>query len=136
VTVLHAEPAASIARLGFRKWYERQLIDSHLALVTCVLAMMLAAACLEAFTFPAPATALATLLLAFGTACYVAWLGWRRYRRVMLLAWRFGEAAVCAQCQTYGRFSVYASNGAGATDETVWLDVTCKKCGFSWRMPT
>ena len=31
------DPTASIRKLGFRKWYERELIESHAALVTCLL---------------------------------------------------------------------------------------------------
>ena len=31
------EPARSIGRLGFRKWYERRLIESHAWLVTALL---------------------------------------------------------------------------------------------------
>jgi hypothetical protein len=129
-----AEPAASIARIGFRRWYERQLIEAHLALVTCILAMVLAAASLEAFTFAAPLPNLAGFLLMFGVACAVAWLSWQRYRRAMLGAWRLGEAAVCRRCATYGRFEVLASgttDGIGST----WLDVRCRKCSFNWRMP-
>lgn len=129
------EPAASIERLGFRKWYERQLIDSHLALVTCVLALILAAASLEAFTFPAPPAKLATFLFVSGAASLVAWLGWRRYRRLMLLTWRFGEAAICKRCSAYGRFSVDAC-GEAEPNGLIWLDVSCKKCRFRWRMPS
>ena len=31
------EPARSIGKLGFRRWYERQLIESHAWLITCFL---------------------------------------------------------------------------------------------------
>ncbi|MBL8521440.1 MAG: hypothetical protein JNK75_12300 [Betaproteobacteria bacterium] len=127
------EPAASIAKLGFRKWYERQLIDGHLALVTCILALILAAASLEAFSLKAPLTLLVAYLLACGGAGYVAWRAWCRYRRVMLDAWRLGEHAVCAQCSAYGRLAVESS---GVCDgDRPWIDVQCRKCGFKWRMP-
>ena len=128
-----AEPAKSIAKMGFRKWYERQLIDGHLALVTCVLAAFLAAASLEAFTFPAPLPALMGWLLMFAAATWVTWRAWKRYQRTMLGAWRLGERAVCKQCTAYGRFAV---EGSGIKNgQTPWLDVCCRKCGFKWRMP-
>ncbi|HEX4858610.1 MAG TPA: hypothetical protein VFV17_06295 [Usitatibacteraceae bacterium] len=134
-----AEPAASIARFGFRKWYERQLIDSHLALISCILTMVLAAASLEAFTFPAPVTTLVTFLMVFCGACYFAWLSWRRYRRVMLMAWRYGEAAVCKNCQTYGRLEVLSSGEREPLDEDggggAWMQVACRRCRTQWRMP-
>ena len=31
------DPVTSIRNLGFRKWYERELIKCHAALVTCLL---------------------------------------------------------------------------------------------------
>ena len=36
-------PAASIRRIGFRKWYERELIKSHAALVTSFMCAVLVA---------------------------------------------------------------------------------------------
>ncbi|MBL8513130.1 MAG: hypothetical protein JNJ55_03990 [Betaproteobacteria bacterium] len=128
-----SEPAASIARMGFRKWYERQLIDGHLALVTCILAAFLAAASLEAFTFPASVPALAGCLTVFGVACGITCVAWRRYQRTMTGAWRLGEKAVCAQCAAYGRFEVESAGIGG--EQQPWLDVRCRKCGFKWRMP-
>ena len=38
------DPTASIRRLGFRRWYERELIKSHGALVTCLLSGLTLAA--------------------------------------------------------------------------------------------
>ena len=38
------DPTASIRRLGFRKWYERELVKSHGALVTCFLCGLTVAA--------------------------------------------------------------------------------------------
>ena len=38
------DPTSSIRRLGFRKWYERELIKCHAALVTCFLCGLTVAA--------------------------------------------------------------------------------------------
>lgn len=128
-----SEPAASIAKIGFRKWYERQLIDGHLALVTCILTGFLAALSLEAFTQPASVPVLAGWLLMAALASGAAWLAWRRYHRIMCSAWQFGEKSVCARCSVYGRLFV---EGSGThIDGAPWLDVQCKKCGLKWRMP-
>ena len=43
--------ADGIHKFGFRRWYERQLIESHAYLVTCFLSMILVAACIEIFSF-------------------------------------------------------------------------------------
>ena len=45
------DPTASIRKLGFRRWYERQLIDCHAALVTCLLCGLTVAALLEQVNF-------------------------------------------------------------------------------------
>jgi hypothetical protein len=47
-------PADGIRKLGFRRWHERQLIESHLYLVTGFLSMILMLACFETFSFRAP----------------------------------------------------------------------------------
>ena len=49
-----AGPADAIRKLGFKKWYERQLIESHVYLVTCFLCLILVVAVLEGFSFRAP----------------------------------------------------------------------------------
>jgi hypothetical protein len=45
------EPARSIGKLGFRKWYERRLIESHAWLITCFLCALGIAASLEGLSF-------------------------------------------------------------------------------------
>ena len=137
------EPSVSIARLGFRKWYERQLIDAHLALVTCVLCMVLAAALLEAFTLAAPLVEATGMMAGVLGAGYVGIRCWLRYQRVMVEAWRYGECAVCRKCSTYGRLKVLnagaftptATRGEPAPAPQPWMNVACKKCGHTWRMP-
>ena len=45
--------AEGIRKLGFRRWYERQLIEGHAYLVTCFLCVIMIAACAEVFSFRA-----------------------------------------------------------------------------------
>ncbi len=138
------EPVTSIRRLGFRKWYERQLIDSHAALVTCFLCVLTVAALIEEINvvdFGArPAMMLAT---AFG-AIVVGWFAWRRYITVLERAERYGQCSTCAECRAYGVFEVIHSGidlEPGPTAQAVaplqvaWMRVKCRKCGASWRMP-
>lgn len=137
------EPSLSISRMGFRKWYERQLIDAHLALVTCILCLVLTMACIEALTFREPVATSAALIIGLFVAGYCAFRSILRYQRVMTEAWRYGEQAVCKQCSTYGRLKVLttgvttpaasADNPRPATEP--WMNVACKKCGHTWRMP-
>lgn len=137
------EPVPGITRLGFRKWYERQLIAGHAALVTCILCMIAVAICLEEFTRQAPLPAVMILLGGVAVASVVGWKCLRYYQHAMVEAWRFGECSVCRKCETYGRFNVLSSgvmtSMATATDPSpnamVWMNVACKKCGNIWRMP-
>ncbi len=48
------EPAAGIGKLGFSRWYERELIEGHAWLITCFLCMLAIAACVESMSFRGP----------------------------------------------------------------------------------
>ncbi len=118
------EPARSIGKLGFRRWYERQLVESHAWLVTCFLCMLGVAASLEGFSFRAPGLGpIVTLVFVFAAGC-VGWYGWRRYRALMEQAERIGDQSTCGACGLYGRFKVES--------EAPLLRVCCRKCGNSW----
>ena len=41
--------ADRICKLGFRRWYERQLIEAHGSLVTAFLGVILVAVCMDQF---------------------------------------------------------------------------------------
>jgi len=118
------EPSDGIARLGFRKWYERQLVEGHLCLVTCVLSMLLVATLVEMLPFRGSAGALVgsgALVCACGAAALVAW---QRYRAVMEVAERLAEHSTCPGCGTYARFRLV--DGA--------MQVRCRRCAHEWRL--
>jgi hypothetical protein len=101
--------ADRIRKLGFRRWYERALIESHAWLVTCVLGLILALAAVE---IVAERSGTAQLLLGLGAgAVGVAFmmLGWHRYYALLILAERLSGSATCRQCGTYGTFTLVAS---------------------------
>jgi len=138
------EPVSSIRRLGFRKWYERQLIDCHLSLTTCFLCGLLVAASLEGVNILEFGWQPFLLLaLVFG-ACFVGWFSWKRYIRVLERAERYGQRSTCPECRSYARFEILSSGvdavpGPTASAvmplEVAWLRVRCRKCGTAWRMP-
>jgi hypothetical protein len=138
------DPTASIRKLGFRKWYERQLIDCHLSLVTCFLSGIAIAACIETvnpdevFIQQVPMLGLVAGALALG------WYSWKRYITVLERAELYGQRSNCPSCQAYGRFDVIATGmdevpgrvaEAVAPLHAAWLRVQCRKCGTAWRMP-
>lgn len=137
--------AKRIGKLGFRKWYERQLIDSHLSLTTCFLCGIVVAACLEEVRLLAGQGWKPLVLLAcvFG-AIVLGWLSWRRYITVLERAEIYGSRSTCDACKTYGRFEIVAAGhvaeGPYLDPQATalpypWLRVRCRKCGNLWRIP-
>jgi len=136
-----AGPADAIRKLGFRKWYERQLIESHAYLITCFLCMILVVALVEGFSFRAPGLQpLLTLALIAGGGL-VGLLSLRRYGKLMREAERLSGCSTCTGCGAYAKFDVVESGGSpgpsqvGDGTPTTWLRVRCRKCGHGWTMP-
>ena len=133
-------PAEGIAKLGFRRWYERELINGHVYLVTCILSLMLIAACLEQINWRGPLVQLAFTLsaLVLGGALCVTSL--RRYNFLLTRAECMGAQSNCDKCRTYGVLKVIAAGVGGETDSTAeasdntWIRVQCKRCGHEWRI--
>lgn len=113
--------------IGFRRWYERQLIESHAWFVTCVLCLLAVFVLLEELSArTAPA-----LVLGWGTLVFVAGAvaiyGYLRYKAIMEEAERLADRSVCEACKEYGRFRV-PRLAAGAP-----FEARCR-CGNRWRI--
>lgn len=117
------EPADSIARLGFQKWYARQLAEGHAWLVTCLLCMVALLAIVEMMA----SSGSLWRNLAYGALAFAAGLvGWYaliRYLSMLVAALRLGERARCPGCGAHGRF-VFVSAQA----------VRCRSCAREWRL--
>ncbi|HEX4944202.1 MAG TPA: hypothetical protein VFV55_07590 [Usitatibacteraceae bacterium] len=136
--------ASRIGRMGFRKWYERQLIDSHLSFTTCFLSGITVAACLEELSFAEFGWKPATLLATVFVATALGWYSWRRYITVLERAEIYGSHSSCPACKTYARFDILATGHVAegpyvdpqpAVLPYPWIRVRCRKCGTTWRMP-
>lgn len=114
-----------IRKLGFRKWYERELLQSHAHLALTFLCMVGVFAAVEASSraqpLPERLADLATLLLCGGTGLWSL----RRYLRLLSHAELAANQADCPACKTYGRLTVER-----ALPEAVV--VCCKQCGHRW----
>lgn len=136
--------ANEVSKRGFRRWYERQLIESHLYLVTCFLCAFLLFACAEAMNFRESAARGILMVLLGAASGVVALAAWQRYAVTMVRAQRLAEKATCAKCDTYGILRVtdasrivhpvYDHRGVRSADDAnaVWLRVECKRCGYQW----
>jgi hypothetical protein len=127
--------ADGIRRLGFRRWYERQLIESHGFLVTGFLAMIALLAVLENFSPRAPGVSLiADLGLILGCSALCVW-SLRRYHTILTRAEYVGEHSTCSRCTAYGALEIVQAGrpqANAASDGAPWLKVRCRKCGHQW----
>lgn len=128
-----------IRKRGFRRWYERQLIESHAYLVMAFLALILLGSGMEWARQVHPWT---TWLLAIGIAAaamLLCFVGWRRFMVLLARAELFAQGATCAQCGAWGKFRVIAAE-TESEDAPVeagrphWIRVKCSKCGHDWRL--
>jgi len=134
-------PAQGIEKLGFRRWYERQLIEGHLYFVTCFLSLIAFAACLEQIEWRGPLVQQLTMLALIVVAGVLCIMSLRRYNFLVVRAETLGAQSSCSRCNAYGVLKVI---GAGRGDsvpgddpadaDNPWIRVRCKKCGHEWRM--
>jgi hypothetical protein len=117
------EPAKSIGKMGFHKWYEWRLIEGHAWLVSCLLCAFAVFACLEALSFRGSIGRLLVLGISMFGAGAVAGFSLLRYLQIMVQVQRIGEHSTCAGCGTHGRFSMLTQSMA-----------KCRKCGNEWRL--
>ena len=119
----------AMRKLGFRKWYERALLQSHIHLVLLLLSAIGLLAGAEVYRRDLPATAQLTLV-----ACVIAsgWIGYYALRRYLFLlqhAEFIADQAVCAQCETYARWDITAEDAPAHT-----MQVCCRRCGNLWKI--
>lgn len=136
--------AKQVSKRGFRNWYERQLIESHLYLVSCLLLGFVVLACIEGISLRENLLRGVVLLLVGAASGVAAVVAFNRYAVVMARAQRLANKATCAKCDTYGILKVtdasriahpvYDEQGVSKADDAdgAWLRVQCKRCGHEW----
>jgi hypothetical protein len=124
--------AASIRKLGFRRWHERQLIEAHASLVTAFLCVIVVAVCLDQFRWREAgfkplimlALIIAGIALCFKTVTF--------YFKVLFRAEHLAQQAVCSDCKTYGVIDVIDPASPSISGRP--FRVRCRKCGRTWTM--
>jgi hypothetical protein len=122
----------AIRRRGFRRWYERQLYESHAYLVTGLLALIMMAIALEVIAFRESAAGFLLLLTigaAGGATCVFTW---RRFTAMLGYAEYVAEQAVCPACHVFARFTIDRAADAPDSLAGCTLDVRCRACGHAW----
>ncbi|MCC6534240.1 MAG: hypothetical protein IT531_16950 [Burkholderiales bacterium] len=127
-------PADGIRKLGFRRWYQRQLIEGHAWFVTCFLCMILAAACLEDLSLRSGGWKAVTTLALIACAGLIGVTALKRYKQLLDRAEHIAEHSTCERCAEYGRLSILSAGGSDAASALAppWLRVQCRKCGHQW----
>src|SRR5687768_12668239 len=95
-------PAQGIAKLGFRRWYERQLIEGHVYFVTCFLSLIVFAASLEQFDMRGPVGQQIWLATLIAGSAFVCFKSLRWYNFLLVRAEVLGEQSNCGRCSAYG----------------------------------
>lgn len=113
-------------RIGFRKWYERQLLSSHAHMVLAFLSVIAVVGAMEAFRTSQGDTQLANVLFVVLGAGIGAW-AMRRYAFLMMRAEQAADQASCPDCGDYGRFQV-----VGHRPRQQEIDVRCRRCSRGW----
>lgn len=121
--------ADGIRKHGFRKWYERELLQSHAHLVLTFLCAIGVFGAVEGLArFPALADQLLNLLALVAAGGIGIW-ALRRYLYLLMHAEMLANQAECPRCSAYGRFTLVREDGAHEA-----VDVQCKKCEHRWHI--
>lgn len=128
-----------IRRIGFQRWYERQLIESHLYLVSGFMCLIMVIACLEDFSVSMPSWETLVRLVAMVAGSAICLWALRRYLVMLGLAEYAAERSVCGKCTVYrgldlSSVGVNCAQRRGEENEDVLpsVGVRCRKCGHEW----
>jgi predicted Zn finger-like uncharacterized protein len=119
--------AEGIRKHGFRKWYERELLQSHAHLLLTFFCMIGLFAAFEALGSNRAWSDQAVSLVAIALCVVIGLWALRRYMYFLHHAEAAAHQADCPQCKAYGRFAVESENDAKQT-----LQVRCRKCQHPW----
>ncbi len=122
--------AEGIRKHGFRKWYERRLLQSHGHLLLTFLSVIGVFAAFEGAwrLHGGPQQQLLNLgagLLLAGSGLWAL----RRYLWLLHTAELAANQAECPQCATYGRLELLRSDASGNE-----VGVRCRHCGHAWHI--
>ena len=120
--------AEGIARVGFRKWYARELLSSHAHMALALFAAVALIASFEAFHGASAGEKLLNTAFVLVSAGITLW-ALRRYLYLLMHAEEMANQASCPQCKAYGQLRLQDST----QDRRARLvPVCCKRCEFRW----
>jgi ABC-type nickel/cobalt efflux system permease component RcnA len=116
-----------IQKLGFRKWYERELLQSHAHMVLLVLCSVGLLGAFEIYDRKLAATQQLNVVVSVLLCVGIGLWSMRVYLRGLMQAEAVANQADCTGCGTYGRLTLvpHAHTSGG-------VHVQCKGCGHAW----
>jgi hypothetical protein len=119
----------TIHRVGFRKWYERELIQSHLHLVLLLLAAIGLLGSAEAYSIKISAASQLTAIVCGLASAAIGLYALRRYLYLLKHAEFVADQAVCRHCDAYAKWELLDEAADGAR-----LSVRCRRCEHRWNI--
>ncbi|MDH4094003.1 MAG: hypothetical protein OEV81_04375 [Betaproteobacteria bacterium] len=119
------DPAGAIGKLGFQRWYERELLLCHSWLVACLLCVFALLALLEDLSLRELGWGAAAALAAAFAAGGIAWYALARYLSMLLRAMHVAERSTCPGCGAHGKYRLVGASARAMT-------VHCRKCEREW----
>jgi hypothetical protein len=131
--------AEGIKKKGFRGWYERQLIEAHLFLISGFLCLIMVIASVEEFNLRTPAWETLLRLAAMLAGSAVCLWALKRYLVMLDFAEFAAERSVCEKCAAYGGLDLGGATVSRVPEQNeaeeriaVPVSVRCRKCGHQW----
>ncbi len=122
----------TIRERGFRRWYERQLVEGHAWLVTGFLSLVMMGVVLEVVEYRESVSGTLALLVVGGGGAALCLYAWRRFSRQLGLAEHVAAQATCPSCRAYAKLSfVRGARDAGRASGRA-VDVRCRACATEW----
>ena len=114
------EPADSIRRLGFARWYERRLIEGHAWFISVVFCIIAIAACMEELNFRGSVARLLAYVTLVAASVAIGIYGMLRYQKILIEAEQLGEHATCGACGAYARFRLISPSRVRCKCDNEW----------------
>jgi len=114
---------------GFRKWYERALLRSHIHLVLLLLSAIALLAGAEVWRRDMPVTTQLSLLACTIASAAIGYWALMRYLHLLKHAEFVADQAVCSSCEAYARWDITDEDAANST-----MRVCCRRCGNRWQI--
>lgn len=125
---LNRELAEGIRKVGFRKWYERELLSSHAHMLLALLCTIALMAGLELIQGGTVTEKLLNIAMVFVSGAIGLW-ALRRYLYLLMHAETLADQANCPSCKEYGRLTLVDEDRRIGQ-----LRVRCRKCSHEWSL--